>query len=58
MTAIIQNIGGFVQAAVTWVSDTVAVFTTSGNEILLVPFYIGLIGIGFGLVRRALKVFR
>ena len=58
MTAIIQNIGGFVQAAATWVSDTIGVFTTAGNELLLVPFYIGLIGIGFGLVRRAIKVFR
>jgi hypothetical protein len=58
MTAIIQNISGWVTAAVGWVGDTIGVFTASGNELLLVPFYIGLVGIGFGLVKRAIKVFR
>lgn len=58
MAAIITNIGLFVTAAVSWVGDTVATFTTSGNELLLVPFYIGLVGIGAGLVKRFAKVFR
>lgn len=58
MSAIITNIGLWVTGAISWVGDTVAVFTTSGNELLLVPFYVGLIGIGFGLVKRAVKVFR
>lgn len=58
MSGIITNIGLFVTAAISWVGDTIAAFTTTGNELLLVPFYIGLVGIGFGLVKRAVKVFR
>lgn len=58
MANIITNIGLFVTAAIGWVGDTIATFTTNGNELLLVPFYIGLVGIGFGLVKRAVKVFR
>lgn len=58
MSTIITNVGLWVSGAVSWVGTTIATFTTSGNELLLVPFYIGLVGIGFGLVRRAVKVFR
>lgn len=58
MANIITNIGLFVTAAIGWVGDTIATFTTTGNELLLVPFYIGLVGIGFGLVKRAVRVFR
>jgi hypothetical protein len=58
MAAIITNVGLWVTAAATWIGDTIGVFTASGNELLLVPFYVGLVGIGFGLVRRAVEVFR
>ena len=58
MSTIITNIGSWVAAATGWISDTVGVFTQSGNELLLVPFYVGLVGLGFGLVKRAVKVFR
>lgn len=58
MSGIITNVGLWVTAAATWIGDTITVFTTTGNELLLVPFYVGLVGIGFGLVRRAVKVFR
>lgn len=58
MATIISNIGLFVTASVGWVGDTIATFTSTGNELLLVPFYIGLVGIGAGLVRRFVKVFR
>lgn len=58
MSAIITNIGLWVTGAATWVGSAIGVFTTTGNELLLVPFYIGLVGLGFGLVKRAVKVFR
>ena len=58
MSGIITNIGLWVTGAASWIGTAIGVFTTSGNELLLVPFYVGLVGIGFGLVRRAVKVFR
>lgn len=58
MQAIITNIGSWVTAAASWIGETISVFTTSGNELLLVPFYVGMVGIGIGLVKRAVKTFR
>lgn len=45
MSSIITNIGLWVTGAATWVGSAIGVFTTSGNELLLVPFYIGLVGL-------------
>lgn len=55
-TDIISNIGEFVGGAVEWIGDTIAVF--SSHPILMLPMYVGFIGVGFGLIRRAVKTFR
>lgn len=55
-TEIISNIGEFVTGAVSWIGSTIAVF--SSHPILMLPMYIGFIGVGFGLIRRAVRTFR
>lgn len=57
MSAIISAVTSWVTAAIGWVGQFITVITTSGNEILLVGFIIGLVGLGIGLLRRLAHVF-
>ena len=54
----ITNVGSVVTAAGGWLTSTLTEITKSGNEILLLPFYLSFLGVGFGLVKRAMRVFR
>ena len=56
MTAIINAIGSLVTAAGTWITSTVGVITTSGNELLLFCVIVGFVGVGIGLVKRVMKL--
>lgn len=56
MSTIIDNIGLIVEAVGDWVGDTIGIFTTSGNELLLFSALIGFVGIGIGLLRRLFKL--
>lgn len=57
MSSIISAVSAWVTAAIGWVGNFITVITTSGNEILLVGFIIGLVGLGVGLLRRLAHVF-
>lgn len=57
MAAIITAISAFVTAVIGWVGDFLALFTASGNEILLLmAVAIPVCGIGVGMLKRLLSV--
>ena len=56
MEAILTTVGSIVTSAVTWIGDFAGVFTTTGNEILLIPVGLAVAGFGIGALRRLFSV--
>lgn len=56
LTDIIANVTAIVTAAVGWIGSFAGVFTTSGNEILLVFIALPMVGLGVGLLKRLISV--
>lgn len=56
MSTIIGYIGDLVEATADWIGNTVGIFTTSGNELLLFSALVGFVGIGIGLCKRIFRI--
>lgn len=56
LSTIIAAIGDLVTASVSWIHTTIGAFTATGNEVLLFSLLVSFVGIGIGLVKRALRL--